>query len=289
MSRSTRRIILGVVAGVAISTVVAVATAVAASSGGVRTQARSAGSLARVNFISGCGFSHRAADDPIVFPGSPGASHDHSFVGNNSTDAFSALGSLQAASTTCRRPVDKAGYWVPTLMVDGQPVAPLNATIYYRRSTLAAVHPFPAGLKVIAGDSKATAPQSRRITFWNCGLEAGMPASATPPSCPAGRGRELRLHVTFPSCWDGVSTDSPDHRSHMAYPERRACPASHSVPVPAISLIYRYPVSGTHQIELSSHGAYSGHADFFNAWDQARLQQLVDSCLNALRHCGRGS
>jgi hypothetical protein len=30
-----------------------------------------------VNFISACSFSHRAPDDPIVFPGKPGLSHDH--------------------------------------------------------------------------------------------------------------------------------------------------------------------------------------------------------------------
>ena len=50
--------------------------------------------LEAVNFISTCRFSHRAPDDPIVFPGHPGFSHDHSFVGNTSTDAFSTLWSL---------------------------------------------------------------------------------------------------------------------------------------------------------------------------------------------------
>ena len=33
-----------------------------------------------VNFVSVCRFSHRAPDDPIVYPGQPGLSHDHSFV-----------------------------------------------------------------------------------------------------------------------------------------------------------------------------------------------------------------
>jgi len=27
-----------------------------------------------------------------------------------------------------------------------------------------------------------------------------------------------RVTVTFPSCWDGKNLDSPDHRSHVAYP-----------------------------------------------------------------------
>ena len=39
---------------------------------------------------------------------------------------------------------------------------------------------------------------------------------------------------------------------------------------------------------LASGGQYSGHADFFNAWNQATLQGLVTGCLNALRHCQQG-
>jgi hypothetical protein len=58
--------------------------------------------------------------------------------------------------------------------------------------------------------------------------------------------------------------------------------------VPAITLIYRYPVSGGHEFALSSGGVYSAHADFFNAWNQGALTRLVNVCLNGLRHCGRG-
>jgi hypothetical protein len=33
--------------------------------------------------------------------------------------------------------------------------------------------------------------------------------------CPGG----IRTQVTFPTCWDGVNLDSPDHQSHVAYAE----------------------------------------------------------------------
>jgi hypothetical protein len=244
--------------------------------------------LQGVNFISACRFSHRRPDDPIVFPGKPGLSHDHSFVGNTSTNAYSTLASLRHAGTKCQRSGDTAAYWMPTLVVDNQPVAPLGATIYYRRRTLDHVQPFPPGLKMIAGDSMATAPQSMRVTFWNCGVATGVPPSSTVPTCPDVRGSGLRLHIGFPSCWDGKRLDSPDHKSHMAYPMRRSCPATHPVAVPAIELIYRYPVTSGSNIVLASGGQYSGHADFFNAWDQATLMRLVDGCLNELRHCARG-
>jgi hypothetical protein len=246
--------------------------------------------LAGVNFISACGFSHRAPDDPIVFPGRPGASHDHSFVGNRTTNASSTLASLLASGTSCRnRPADTAGYWMPTLFVGSQAVAPLGATIYYRRKATRHVQAFPPGLRMIAGDATATAPQPLRVTFWNCGAFVGVPPQSSPPSCPAVRGSMLRLHVNFPSCWDGRNLDSSNHKSHLAYPVRGRCPTGYPVSVPAISLIYRYPTLGGADVSLASGGVYSAHADFFNAWNQDALQRLVDDCLNALRHCARGA
>jgi hypothetical protein len=244
--------------------------------------------VAGVNFVSVCDFSHMAPDDPIVFPGQPGKSHDHTFVGNTSTDADSTLESLLAAGTTCQRPGDTAGYWVPTLLAGGEPVEPLGATVYYRRGTVQPVEAFPAGLRVIAGSAKATSPQGLRVTFWTCGARSQVPPSSEPPTCVGvGRGLGLRLHVRFPNCWDGVSLDSNDHQSHMAYDVRGRCPSSHPVEVPALALIVRYPVSDGSGVELASGGVYSAHADFFNAWNQTALERLVDVCLNALRHCGR--
>ncbi len=242
--------------------------------------------LKAVNFISACKFSHRAPDDPIVFPGHPGFSHDHTFVGNTTTDAFSTLESLQAGSTTCRRAGDKAAYWMPTLADNATPVDPIRATIYYRRRTRAQVTPFPAGLKMIAGDSKALTPQSLRVTYWNCGPNAGVAPSSTVPTCPDAGRNGLRLHVNFPNCWDGQNLDSTDHKSHMAYSIDGRCPADHPVAVPAISLTYHYPIRGGSGVYLSSGGQFSGHADFFNAWDEATLSTLVEGCLNALVHCG---
>jgi hypothetical protein len=178
---------------------------------------------------------------------------------------------------------------MPTLVVDGQAVAPVGATIYYRRKSLQPVTPFPAGFKMIAGNSKASAPQDLRVAFWNCGVLAGVPPTSAPPACPARRATSLRLHVNFASCWDGRSLDSGDHQSHVAYPERGRCPATHPVAVPAISLIYRYPVNGGHTFGLASGSVYSGHADFVNVWNQDTLTRLVNECLNALRHCARGA
>jgi hypothetical protein len=274
-----------VVVGIVAATLPLGAVAVSAAAPGPRADLRQ---LRGVNFVSACGFSHRAPDDPIVAPGRPGASHDHSFVGSRSTNAFSTTASLRRSPTTCRRAGDTAAYWAPTLIANGAAVEPLGATIYYRRRTLEPVRAFPPGFRMIAGSAAARSPQNLRVTFWNCGAQSGVAPSSTVPTCPAGRMNTLRLHVNFPSCWNGTQRDSADHQSHMAYAMRGSCPATHPVAVPAISLILRYPIAGGANVELASMTQFSAHADFFNAWNQGELTRLVDGCLNALRHCGRG-
>jgi uncharacterized protein DUF1996 len=243
--------------------------------------------LTGVNFISVCGFSHRAPDDPIVLPRQPGLSHEHTFVGNTSTDAFSTPARLRAGGTTCRRQADTAAYWMPTLLVGGEAVTPTAAVAYYRRLTRVSVRPFPPGLQMVAGNARATKPQSLLVTYWDCGDLVNIPRSSNVPDCRDGT--SLSLHVNFPDCWDAKSLLS-DNQRHVRYSVNGRCPKAFPVNVPALSLVLRYPVTTTDKpVELASGGQYSGHADFMNAWDQQALESLVASCLNRYRHCGTGS
>jgi hypothetical protein len=242
--------------------------------------------LTDVQFVVVCRFSHMNFDDPIVYPGKPGRSHEHTFFGNVSTDADSTPQSLHGAATTCSRSEDTAAYWAPTLYVNGRAVAPDDAKIYYRRRTVQRLRAYPPGLEIVAGDSHATKAQSLRITYWDCGenQHGRFPPTSTIPTCIGGK--NLSLHVRFPDCWNGRDLDSGDHQSHMAYSTGGRCPAGHPVAVPSIDLIVRYPIAPAADTELASMGQYSGHADFVNAWQQDGLTRLVDDCLNALRNCG---
>ena len=238
--------------------------------------------LLGVEFIDNCRFTHAAPADPIVFPGKPDASHFHTFVGNRTTNAFSTYASLRLGGTTCARTADRSAYWAPALYQGSKLILPTLATVYYRRFTLAPVHPFPNGLRMIAGDSGATSPQRMRVTFWDCGFLSPVPHSAHILTCP--RGESLHLNIVFPQCWDGRHLDSPNHKSHMAYMWKGRCPASHPVPVPALATLFSYPIRGGKGLWLSSGGLYSGHADFINAWDPEALRELVDGCLNNYVH-----
>ena len=108
------------------------------------------------------------------------------------------------------------------------------------------------------------------------------------PQCPGGPSQSLHASIEFPSCWDGRQLDSPDHRSHMVYAnaDSGACPADHPVSLPQITYEIDYPgITGGSQYTLSSHGAYSMHADFFAAWDPQVQNALVTGCLNAGLNC----
>jgi Domain of unknown function (DUF1996) len=140
------------------------------------------------------------------------------------------------------------------------------------------VDPFPAGLKIVAGNAIARSPQSLRVTSWGCGL--GGERSSTVPACPRGTPGGLLLRVRFPDCWDGRRLDSPDHKRHMAYSRAGRCSLTHPVEVPSISLLIFYGVTDASDAELSSGGRFSGHADFVNSWHQPTLAALVERYLN---------
>lgn len=232
-------------------------------------------------FAVECAYSHSAAADPIVHPGHAGAGHRHDFFGNESTGADSTYESLLAAPTSCRQQLDTAAYWAPALLdAAGRPLAPRGAVAYYRAGVgvdPVTVEAYPAGLMMIGGDADATSDQPTTVVGWSCG--PGGRRLAAPPTCPAGA--DLRLVVTFPDCWDGARLDSPDHRDHVAYSRDGRCDADHPVAVPQLQLAIDYPaVTGDPgSLALASGPVRTAHADFWNAWDQGKLDSEVELCL----------
>ncbi|MFI6266934.1 DUF1996 domain-containing protein [Micromonospora sp. NPDC051006] len=240
-------------------------------------------------FPADCTYSHRLPDDPIIYPGLPGASHMHSFFGATVTNAHTTLPDLVRSPTTCNPRVDVSSYWVPTLYNNNVPVEPAIATFYYlgegvRADVVANTQPIPQGLRIVAGNARATGP-SESIARWSC-LHAGqVPPSKDFVTCPAGT--MMESYLDFPQCWNGRDLDSPDHKSHMAYPVNQACPATHPVHVPKLRQVLRYPVNGNPaQFRLASGAGYTMHGDFFNAWPTAEMARRVNDCIRPVIKCG---
>lgn len=243
----------------------------------------------KVDFVTACLEVKVAKDDPIVLPGQPGASHEHTFSGNVGVTAASTPESLATSATTCTMTRDHASYWLPSLQNNGRTVLPYTTRAYYRAGTTkgASVKPMPFGLRMVAGNPMAMAAQSASVAGFQCRNTLGnsVPKQALPPHCATGD--FLEASVVFPNCWDGKNLDSIDHRSHTSYAVKFRCDAMHPVQIPQLTLAERFPVGKTQgTVTLASmNSPMTLHADFLNAWTPTVMQQLVTRCINAGRAC----
>ena len=271
-------------------------------------------------FRTHCLESHTSHDDPLVFPGQPGAAHHHVFFGNPGVDAHTTVADLtNAGRTTCDGgTLNRSAYWVPALYDGrGERIEYVEPLFYYKTGyhvRASAIVPPPEGLRMIAGDAHATAPQGTHVVRFRCAswqperrsFDPGDPLDHvdTLPDCPEDDLLEVR--VVFPQCWDGQTLSAPDHRSHMAYPSRAeppvagtgACPASHPVAIPEIS--YNFAIYVTAETGSPTTWRFSSdrpdaiapgvslHADWMNGWDPEIMAMIVENCLRPARECGVG-
>jgi hypothetical protein len=247
-----------------------------------------AGTTRVSEFHTDCSVSGEAPDDPIVFPGLPGASHMHTFFGPPVT-ATSKPADLLTRTTNCNAPGDNSAYWVPQLVKDGQPVKMKSFRVYYgsRLPDPSATVPFPPGLVMVQGDAKkqVATPKGANGQFWCAGsAETGRSADGNWPVCAAGG--NLIFQLTFQDCWDGKHIDSPDHKSHMGGAVNGKCQGDYPVAIPNLSFMVNYDSLGGSGLALSSGMASSMHGDFMNAWKPENLGPLVKVCLDAHAKCG---
>lgn len=237
--------------------------------------------------------------DPIVAPGQV-SSHVHNFVGMNgisgNTTTVQALNDASTC-TTAALTDDKSSYWAPQLYqynVNGtfSPVKLGSVNTYYLMRGPTNVTAFPPGLKMVAGNAKATGPAATKqlqdaVSFVCLNYADGSSRSAGFPqqACPQG----LRTQIVFPSCWNGASLYETD-MSHVVYPTGNfantgPCPSTHTIRLPTLFYEYIWSVGTTNNQGNSSwvfaNGdaqGYSFHADFFANWNQTTLQNAIDQC-----------
>ena len=217
--------------------------------------------------------------DPLVTPGSVPSPHLHQIVGGNSFNATMdpATHDLPAESTctSCTFSEDFSNYWTAVMYFKARngtykrvpQMAELNLkanggiTVYYIPSPDRSekVTAFKPGFRMLIGDAALREPGTARKVCHRCMPETGEannlncapPDSQELPSgfCAGG----IRSVITFPTCWDGKNTDSPDHMSHVAYPlpssgdvgvgASGTCPESHPVKIPQVMYEVMWDVS----------------------------------------------
>ncbi|KAK8062396.1 WSC domain-containing protein [Apiospora hydei] len=253
--------------------------------------------------------------DPIVDPGMV-STHMHTVMGSNAFNFTMDYAQTQTATcSTCKVTKDLSSYWVPNLYYHAQngsfiPVKQSGgALIYYLQRTdekdpeyKNGLLAFPKDFRMIAGDptnrNKSDSLAQRAVSFACLGIDGPATPELPNHNCPAG----LRTQLIFPSCWDGKNLDSPDHRSHMAYPsgvDTGFCPPTH--PKRFITIFYEVTWSvddlkdqwyGDKQPFVFSHGdpeGYGYHGDFLNGWDVPTLQKAINECTDAsgvVEKCG---
>jgi hypothetical protein len=232
-----------------------------------------------------CGYSHTNTDDMIVYPGRPGVSHSHDYYGNAGTNAGSTYKSLDGVRSTCATD-DRAAYWTPTVYQNGNKLTPTRMVAYYTTPVdpkVTRIEPFPADFRMIIGDPKNTSEAGMGRINWGCGDDQQI-SHKVPTRCAVDN---IQVRITFPSCWNGVRS-AGNSTPNLRFPGGGKCPKGFNHPFPTVRVNVNYR-TGTNvgKITLSSGSYTTAHADFVNAWDQKKLTDLVNKCLNGAQNCGR--
>ncbi|KAF4502425.1 WSC domain containing protein [Fusarium agapanthi] len=251
--------------------------------------------------------------DPIVNPGKLSA-RSHTVMGGNGFNFTMDFDIARASTcttcttcTTCKAREYLSNYWIPNLYYrapDGtfEDVPEMGGMLVYYLQRSDPKDPeyekgllaLPEGFQMLADNpnlrSFKNTLEQRAISYACLGVSGPETHEIPPHHCPNG----LRAQVMFPFCWDGKNLDSPDHKSHMAYPDRSdsgVCPQSH--PKRLVTIFYGV-VFQVDQFEDRWHGGshpfvfsngdptgYGLHGDFLNGWDVKVLQKPVNECTDA--------
>lgn len=256
--------------------------------------------------------------DPLMSPGQV-AHHVHALHGGSSLAMGSTPSDLRNSKcTSCMVKQDRSAYWTPAMYFEHangttQVVNQVGGVLVYYLLLGDNIAAFPDNFQMLAGDTwnrnfsypvpdppksnwndddRSQPALSQKALGFNC-LNYNSAPEATlyrhfmpdkayvDQNCVHG----IRAEIMMPSCWNG--RDSPDHRSHVAYPDLiigGKCPKGFETRLP--SLLYEtiwdtQPFAGLPGQFMFSNGDPTGngyHADFMNGWEPGLLQRAINTC-----------
>ena len=126
--------------------------------------------------------------------------HLHVFFGAPVKMETQTTAQLLKGCTSAENPNDLSAYWVPALVrkSDGYVIVPNAFAAYYFNIVPGKTQPFPADLKLIAGDStnQDHEPPDEVNAKWFCENEIATGATFPDKACPTGM---LRHYIHFPN------------------------------------------------------------------------------------------
>ena len=271
-------------------------------------------------------------DDPLVMFGQAGKSHLHLFWGPTDVNANTTMESLanSIGNSNCNygsKTVNRSAYWMPALLDSEGYVRNADwIAVYYKRPMASAPRCTPGSatfqgicvglpnqIRFVFGWDPTRPEAKIEGVSWYCSGGSGGHFSNLDAVFQSGcrAGDNLVADMTAPSCWDGKYLDTPDHRSHLAYPSygRQGylkCPDTHPYLIPrneskvawAVTAdMYETLSDGTvrSRLRLSSDhmkpGAKPGetlHSDYMEQWVEEVKRMWEDHCINKGLNCSGG-